>query len=118
MLPLSRTMRFRDSNVEAIDLVNGPADFDGVLVDDNGDVVATWSSFAYQSGGEGGQVNRGVGAEANRRRSARRPQGPGPGVAPVCARISRRYRCCESTRPVARSDRAEAQGVDGLPRRW
>ena len=34
----------------------------GVLVDDDGRVVATWSSFAYQSGGEGGQVNRGISA--------------------------------------------------------
>lgn len=63
MLPLSRTMRFRDSNLEVIDLVNGPTDFDGVLLDDDGKVVATWSSFAYQTGGESGQVNRGVSAD-------------------------------------------------------
>ena len=62
-LPLSRTMRFRDSNLEVIDLVNGPADFDGVLIDEGGLVVATWSSFAYQSGGESGQINRGVSAD-------------------------------------------------------
>jgi pro-apoptotic serine protease NMA111 len=62
MLPLSRTMRFRDSNLEVIDLVNGPTDFDGVLVDQDGMVVATWSSFSYQSGGESGQINRGVSA--------------------------------------------------------
>ena len=63
MLPLSRTMRFRDSNVEVIDLVNGPSDFDGVLLNADGKVVATWSSFAYQTGGESGQVNRGVSAD-------------------------------------------------------
>ena len=63
MLPLSRTMRFRDSNLEVIDLVNGPTDFDGVLIDEDGLVVATWSSFAYQSGGESGQINRGVSAD-------------------------------------------------------
>jgi S1-C subfamily serine protease len=63
MLPLSRTMRFRDSNLEVIDLVNGPTDFDGVLLDEAGKVVATWSSFAYQSGGESGQLNRGVSAD-------------------------------------------------------
>jgi S1-C subfamily serine protease len=63
MLPLSRTMRFRDSNLEVIDLINGPTDFDGVLVDDDGKVVATWSSFAFQTGGESGQVNRGVSAD-------------------------------------------------------
>jgi len=64
MLPLSRTMRFRDSNLEVIDLVNGPTDFDGILADKDGNVVATWSSFAYQSGGESGQINRGVSADA------------------------------------------------------
>ena len=62
-LPLSRTMRFRDSNLETIDLVNAPTDFDGVLVDDDANVVATWSSFAFQSGGEAGQINRGISAE-------------------------------------------------------
>ena len=33
-LPLSRTMQFRESNLETIQLVNGPTDFDGVLTDD------------------------------------------------------------------------------------
>ena len=63
ILPLSRTMRFRDSNLEAIDLVNSPSDFDGVLLDEDGAVVATWSSFAYQNGNDGGQINRGISAE-------------------------------------------------------
>jgi S1-C subfamily serine protease len=63
LLPLSRTMRFRDSNLEAISLVNAPGDIDGVLVDRRGDVVAKWVSFAYQSGGEAGQINRGISAE-------------------------------------------------------
>ncbi len=31
--PLSRTLRFRDSNLEAINLVNAPSDLDGVLAD-------------------------------------------------------------------------------------
>lgn len=62
-MPLSRTMRFRDSNLETIDLVNGPTDFDGVLLNDDANVVATWSSFAYQSGGDSGQINRGISAE-------------------------------------------------------
>ncbi len=35
-LPLSRTMQFRESNLETIQLVNGPADFDGVMVDSTG----------------------------------------------------------------------------------
>ena len=63
MLPLSRTLRFRDSNIEGIDLVNAPTDVDGVLVDKRGRVAAMWSSFSIQSGGDGAQINRGVGAD-------------------------------------------------------
>jgi S1-C subfamily serine protease len=63
MLPLSRTLRFRDSNIEGISLVNAPGDVDGVLVNKKGEVLATWSSFAIQSGGESSQFNRGVGSE-------------------------------------------------------
>jgi S1-C subfamily serine protease len=62
-LPLSRTMRFRDSNLETISLVNAPADIDGVLVNKKGEVVAKWASFAYQTGGESGQFNRGISSE-------------------------------------------------------
>jgi len=63
LLPLSRTMRFRDTNLEAISLVNAPGDIDGVIVNENGEITAKWVSFAYQSGGEAGQVNRGISAE-------------------------------------------------------
>ena len=63
MLPLSRTLRFRDSNIEGIDLVNAPTDVDGVLVDKRGRVAAMWSSFSIQSGGDGAQLNRGIGAD-------------------------------------------------------
>jgi len=63
ILPLSRTLRFRDSNIEGIDLVNAPMDVDGVLVDKRGRVAALWSSFAVQSGGESAQFNRGIGAD-------------------------------------------------------
>ena len=59
-LPLSRTMRFRDSNLEAVQLVNPPLDFDGVLTDKSGNVLGLWSSFAYESGREIAQDNRGV----------------------------------------------------------
>ncbi len=59
-LPLSRTMRFRDSNLETAQLVNPPADFDGVLADQSGNVLGTWSSFAYENGREIAQDNRGV----------------------------------------------------------
>ncbi|MGB5579180.1 MAG: trypsin-like peptidase domain-containing protein, partial [Woeseia sp.] len=63
VLPLSRTMRFRDSNLEAISLVTGPGEFDGVIVNKRGDVLAKWSSFAYQAGGESGQFNGGVSSD-------------------------------------------------------
>ncbi len=63
MLPLSRTLRFRDSNIEGISLVNAPGDVDGVLTNRKGEVLATWSSFAIQAGGDSAQFNRGVGSE-------------------------------------------------------
>jgi S1-C subfamily serine protease len=63
LLPLSRTLRFRDSNIEGIDLVTPPTEFDGVLVDDKGRVSASWSSFSVNSGTEAVQFNRGVGSE-------------------------------------------------------
>jgi S1-C subfamily serine protease len=59
-LPLSRTMRFRDSNLETVQLVNPPLEFDGVLVDKAGNVLGTWSSFAFESGRELSQDTRGV----------------------------------------------------------
>ena len=59
-LPLSRTMRFRDTNIETIGLVNPPADFDGVLTDAAGHVLGTWSSFAYDSDSGIAQALRGV----------------------------------------------------------
>lgn len=63
ILPLSRTLRFRDSNIEGIDLVNAPADVDGVLIDKWGRVAATWSSFMVQPGGDATQFNRGIGSD-------------------------------------------------------
>jgi len=53
-------MRFRDSNIEVMQLVNPPTEFDGVLCDKNGNVLGLWSSFAYESGRELTQDNRGV----------------------------------------------------------
>lgn len=63
ILPLSRTLRFRDANIETINLVNAPEDFDGVLVDRKGRVLSTWSSFMAQSGSESSQFNQGVPSE-------------------------------------------------------
>jgi S1-C subfamily serine protease len=48
--PLSRTLRFRESNLETLQLVNAPTDFDGALADDSGRVVGMWSSFAFDAG--------------------------------------------------------------------
>jgi S1-C subfamily serine protease len=62
-LPLSRTLRFRDTNLEGIGLVNAPGDIDGVLVDSRGRVAAVWSSFAFQTGNDSGQFNRGISSE-------------------------------------------------------
>lgn len=62
-LPLSRTMRFRETNLETLDLVNGPTDVDGVIVNKKGQVVAIWSSFALERGGELRQENKGVPAD-------------------------------------------------------
>jgi pro-apoptotic serine protease NMA111 len=61
--PLSRTLRFRDSNLEVVTLVSGPSDFDGVIVDAEGRVLAHWASFAYQSGRDMTQVNMGIPGE-------------------------------------------------------
>jgi hypothetical protein len=61
--PLSRTLGFRDSNLEVVQLVNGPADFDGVIADKSGTVRALWSSFAFEAGRELQQQNLGVPAE-------------------------------------------------------
>ncbi|HLG53309.1 MAG TPA: PDZ domain-containing protein, partial [Steroidobacteraceae bacterium] len=58
--PLSRTLQFRDANLEVIDLVNGPADFDGLITNRRGEVVALWSSFAYENGRELEQQNMGI----------------------------------------------------------
>ena len=58
--PLSRTLQFRDANLEILRLVNGPSDFDGVIVDKRGDVAALWSSFAYEQNRELVQQNMGV----------------------------------------------------------
>ncbi|MEL7447638.1 MAG: trypsin-like peptidase domain-containing protein [Pseudomonadota bacterium] len=61
--PLSRTFRFRDTNLEAISLVNAPGGMDGVLADKKGRVVSLWSSFAFQGGNELQQINQGVPAD-------------------------------------------------------
>ena len=59
-MPVSRTLRFRDMNLEVVSVVNAP-NVDGVLSDRRGRIVATWSSFAAASGD--GQFANGIPAE-------------------------------------------------------
>ena len=59
-LPLSRTLRFREANLEAVTLVNGPDEYDGVIIDGEGRVRALWASFAFQQGRDLTQFNMGV----------------------------------------------------------
>src|SRR5256886_9499152 len=59
-LPLSPPTRSRDRTVEPAQLVTPPLEFDGVLADKAGNVLGTWSSFAYESGRELSQDTRGV----------------------------------------------------------
>lgn len=61
--PLSRTIRFRESNLETLKLVPGPNDIDGAVVNRQGEVVAMWSSFAWQGNGDLRQENRGMPVE-------------------------------------------------------
>jgi pro-apoptotic serine protease NMA111 len=51
-LPVPRTPAFRDTNIDVVSLVNGPSDYDGVIADKSGDVLALWSSFAIDNGRE------------------------------------------------------------------
>ena len=63
MLPLSRTVQFRDANLEVATLVNPPEDVVGVLADRNGKVRGLWASFATDNGRELVQQSRGVSAD-------------------------------------------------------
>ncbi|MGQ0384850.1 MAG: trypsin-like peptidase domain-containing protein [Gammaproteobacteria bacterium] len=58
--PLSRTLQFRDANLEIVTLVNGPQEYDGLIVDRRGEVLAQWASFAYENGRELEQQNMGI----------------------------------------------------------
>jgi S1-C subfamily serine protease len=63
LLPLSRSVAFRDSNIEVATLVNPPDDVVGVLADKRGRVRGLWASFASDNGRELVQENRGISAE-------------------------------------------------------
>jgi S1-C subfamily serine protease len=59
-LPLPRTPTFRDTNTDVVTLVNGPDDYDGVVVDESGGVLALWASFALDDGHEVTERNMGL----------------------------------------------------------
>ena len=63
LLPLSRTVQFRDANIEVATLVNPPDDVVGVLADRQGRVRGLWASFATDNGRELVQQSRGVSAD-------------------------------------------------------
>jgi S1-C subfamily serine protease len=51
ILPLSRSVQFRESNLEVATLVNAPDDLVGVLSDNTGRVRGLWASFAASDNG-------------------------------------------------------------------
>jgi len=61
--PLSRSLQFREANLEVATLVDAPSGFDGVVMGASGRVLALWSSFATESGRELVQLSRAVPAE-------------------------------------------------------
>lgn len=63
LLPLSRSVQFRESNLEVATLVNAPEDIAGVLADAAGRVRGLWASFASDNGRELVQESRGISAE-------------------------------------------------------
>jgi S1-C subfamily serine protease len=63
LLPLSRSVAFRDSNIEVATVLNPPDDVVGVLADKAGRVRGLWASFATDNGRELVQESRGVPAE-------------------------------------------------------
>ena len=63
LLPLSRSVAFRDSNIVVASLVNAPDDVVGVLADRRGKVRGLWASFASDNGRELVQQTRGITAD-------------------------------------------------------
>ncbi len=58
--PLSRTFRFRDTNLNVLNLANAPGNVTGVLTDAAGRVTALWASFAYDGAKQTGEMQRGI----------------------------------------------------------
>ncbi|HEY6451475.1 MAG TPA: trypsin-like peptidase domain-containing protein [Steroidobacteraceae bacterium] len=62
-LPLSRSVMFRESNLQVASLVNAPDDLVGVLSDNAGRVRGLWASFASDNGRELVQESRGISSD-------------------------------------------------------
>ena len=60
VFPLSRSFRFRDTNLEGLSLVSAPANVTGVLADKQGRISAFWVSFAYDDQGRTQEAQRGI----------------------------------------------------------
>ncbi len=60
LFPLSPTFRFRDTNLEVLNLVNPPANVTGVLTDRRGRTTALWASFAFSEDGHIREIQRGI----------------------------------------------------------
>jgi S1-C subfamily serine protease len=63
LFPLSRALRFRDTNLEGLSLVNPPDNVTGVLLDKQNKVSALWVSFAYDDGSRTQEVQKGINAD-------------------------------------------------------
>jgi pro-apoptotic serine protease NMA111 len=63
LFPLSRTLRFRDTNLEVLSLVNAPDNMTGVMLDKSGRVAALWVSFVFDDGSRSQEVQRGIPAD-------------------------------------------------------
>ena len=63
LFPLSRTLRFRDTNLQVLSLVNPPDNVTGVMLDKSGKVAALWVSFVYDEGNRAQEVQRGIPAD-------------------------------------------------------
>jgi S1-C subfamily serine protease len=63
LFPLSRSLRFRDTNLEVLSLVNAPDNVSGVLLDEQDRVTDFWFSFVYDDGNRSQEAQRGIPAD-------------------------------------------------------
>lgn len=57
---LSRSLEFRETNLDLVSLVNLPPGFDGAIMDKSGAVRALWSTFVVDTGRESQQASFGI----------------------------------------------------------